>query len=473
MSLKDFLLKIVKLSSFFFLGAFVGCIFLGIVFTFILFKTKQAYSDLVYPGVKIFSQSVAGKNKQEIKEFLDLKNLEIRQKRITFIVKPDKKWEITPKQVDLNLDVLKIEQNLLSVGKKDKKLFGFSSFLQMMVALTKINPEFVYDQEKLKKIIDLVSSEVNVPAQEALFDFKEGKVISFRVSSDGLVVDEEKVLSLVINNFTDEDLSKREMVFDLPTQVVTPKIQASETNKLGIVELLGEGGSSFKDSIPSRVSNIRVASSRLHGIVVPPGEIFSFGKEVGDISDKTGYEKAYVIKDNKTLLEDGGGVCQVSTTMFRAVLNAGLPIIERQAHYYRVGFYEQGGFPPGLDATVYPPSPDFKFKNDTENHVLIQSVFDSQKKKLYFLLYGTTDGRKTEISKPVIHSQTPPPADVYTDDPNLPAGVVKRFDVAHWGAKVSFIRKVFNADGSLKEEKTFWSNYNPWPAVYLRGTGPG
>jgi len=155
--------------------------------------------------------------------------------------------------------------------------------------------------------------------------------------------------------------------------------------------------------------------------------------------------------------------------LFRAALNAGLPIVERKAHYYRVGFYEQGGYPPGLDATVYPPSPDLKFKNDTPAHILIQTIVDKEAKRLVFQLYGTSDGRRVEISKPVIHSQIPPPEPVYIDEPSLPAGVIKRIDSAHWGAKVSFTRKVFNADGSLKEEQTFWSNYVAWPAVFQRG----
>src|SRR6185369_9618298 len=118
---------------------------------------------------------------------------------------------------------------------------------------------------------------------------------------------------------------------------------------------------------------------------------------------------------------DGGGVCQVSTTLFRAALNAGLPIVERHAHAYRVGYYEEDS-PPGFDATVYVPSVDLKFKNDTDHYLLIQTVIDPQELRLTFNLYGTKDDRKVTVTTPVVTNFRPAPADLYQDDPTLPKG---------------------------------------------------
>ena len=123
-------------------------------------------------------------------------------------------------------------------------------------------------------------------------------------------------------------------------------------NDLGVKELVGSGYSTYSGSIENRVFNVSHGASKINGVLIPPGETFSFNKTVGDITAATGFKQAYVIKSGRTVLDDGGGICQVSTTLFRAALNAGLPIVNRTAHAYRVGYYEQG-FPPGIDATIY------------------------------------------------------------------------------------------------------------------------
>jgi vancomycin resistance protein YoaR len=167
-------------------------------------------------------------------------------------------------------------------------------------------------------------------------------------------------------------------------------------------------------------------------------------------------------------LGDGGGVCQVSTTLFRAALNAGLPILERQAHAYRVSYYEQESFA-GLDATVYSPKPDLKIQNDTPAHILIQARVFPQEFKLVFQLYGTADGRRATITNPRLWDQVAPPPPLYIDDPTLPKGEVRQVESPVWGAKAAFDWKVVR-DGQILQERTFYSVYQPWQAVYLRGT---
>jgi vancomycin resistance protein YoaR len=211
-----------------------------------------------------------------------------------------------------------------------------------------------------------------------------------------------------------------------------------------------------------------LASSRFKGVLLAPGEVFSFNKVLGDVSTLTGYRQAYIIKEGRTVLGDGGGVCQVSSTLFRAALNVGLPIVERKAHSYRVSYYEQNS-PVGLDATVYDPTADLKIKNDTPAHILIQPQVNPKNSQLIFEIYGTNDGRVSKISKPTISNLTPPPEDLYQDDPSLPAGTLKQIDWKAWGAKVTYTYNV-SRDGETIFQKTFVSNYQPWQAVYLRGT---
>ncbi|MBI3341637.1 VanW family protein, partial [Candidatus Curtissbacteria bacterium] len=257
--------------------------------------------------------------------------------------------------------------------------------------------------------------------------------------------------------------------FKLPVNVTRAKVDNEEVNKLGIRELVGRGISYFAGSIANRAFNVQLGASRVNGALIAPGEVFSFNKTVGEVTAATGYKQAYVISAGHTVLDDGGGICQVSTTVFRAALNAGLPIISRTGHAYRVGYYEQRGFKPGLDATVFSPSVDFMFKNDTDHHILLQTIYDPVPARLEVDLYGTQDGRRVEQSEPIVTNETAPPPDKREDDPTQPKGTIKQVDFSAWGASAYFTRKVYKNDRLIIDD-VFRTNYRPWQAVFLVGT---
>lgn len=453
-------------------GSAIGFLILFLICTLAVIFFRFKYSGKVCPKVYFFSHDLSGMQIEEVEKILTKEESNFFAQKLTLIWKEDpvKNWEIAPVMIDLRFNR---EEMIREIFFKETVETGINYFWKSYKLLTLpkiINPKYLYDEKKLTEFVSGIANQVDLPAKDALLEFKEGKVTEFKTSEEGRELNQSVLSSNIISSF--DQYPFKETILDLPVEKVLPKVVTSQTNLLGIKELLAGGESFFLDSIPTRVYNIILASSKFHGLVIPPGETFSFAKNIGEISAATGYKQAYVIKEKKTILEDGGGVCQVSTTMFRAALNAGLPIVERQPHYYRVPFYEQGGYPPGLDATVYPPSPDLKFTNDTLAYILIQTEVDKDKKRLVFKFYGTNDGRRSVVEKPIIWSRTPAPNPIYIDEPTLPVGVVKRIDTAHGGAKVSFTRKVFFFNGDLKEEKTFWSNYVPWPAVYQRGTKP-
>ncbi len=311
---------------------------------------------------------------------------------------------------------------------------------------------------------------VNKPAQNAYLRFTTaGKVEEFKPATSGYEVDQEIVVEQILNKLDQTSEKQTESVV-LTVIQKEPDVKNEEVNDLGIKELLARGESWFSGSIDNRIYNIRKAAEQMNGLLIAPGQSFSFIEHLGDVSASTGYKQAYIIKDGKTILGDGGGVCQVSSTLFRAALAAGLPIEERTAHAYRVHYYEER-YQPGFDATIFQPKPDLKIKNDTQAYILIQTIFDEKKKYLSFELYGTHDGRVATISKARIWDVTAPPPDLYQDDPTLKIGVVKQTEHSAWGAKVAFDWKV-TKNGELLQERTFYSNYRPWQAVYLRGTKP-
>jgi len=328
-----------------------------------------------------------------------------------------------------------------------------------------------FDTQKISQKIAEISKYIEREPQNPVFIESEEKVKEFKPSKEGVGVKTEDFLSSLIKVLEEfETTEKTVTTLSIPVKTTVPSIKTEDINNLGIKELLGVGTSKFKGSIPGRVHNIDLAASRLNGVLIAPGETFSFNEALGDVSRYTGYKSAYVIKDGKTILGDGGGVCQVSTTFFRAALNSGLPIIERRAHSYRVYYYEQDS-KPGLDATVYTPTTDLKVKNDTPGHILIQAFTDTKNMTLRFEFYGTNDGRIATTTKPVILSSIAPPVDLYQDDPTLPSGVVKQIEHKAWGAKVVFDYSV-ERNGEEIYKKQFVSNYRPWQAVFLRGIAP-
>lgn len=327
-----------------------------------------------------------------------------------------------------------------------------------------------YDAARITDYLNGVAATVNRAPKDAKFQFDEkaGKVTEFEPAEDGIVVVVERTVPVIEAALA--ALSRDEVVepIILTVQKQSPSVGLNQVNSLGIHERLGVGRSTYKGSIAGRVYNVELAASRLNGTLVKPGEVFSFNAAVGEVSYATGYKAAYVIMNGRTELGDGGGVCQDSTTMFRAALDAGLPIIDRRGHAYRVGYYEQDS-KPGLDATVFAPSTDFTFLNDTPGHLLIQTMVDSPKRALTIIIYGTSDGRKATIKDHVVWDITPPPPDIYQDDPTLAAGTVKQVDWKAGGAKAKFTY-VVERNGEVITEKTFVTTYRPWASIYLRGT---
>ncbi len=301
----------------------------------------------------------------------------------------------------------------------------------------------------------------------ASFKFENNKLIEFEASRDGFVIDQEKMRLDICNNLIEWSNSSLEIKYQLPLIKTMAKVNTSEVNDLGIKELIGRGTSSFRHSSDIRNWNVQKGSEIINRILVAPGETFSFIKNLGDVSLDNGFKQAYVINKGKTVLDVGGGICQVSTTLFRAMLDAGLNITDRKGHAYRVSYYEEDS-KPGFDATVFIPNPDLKFINDTGNYILIQSFYDGVKKTLAYEIYGTRDGRKVEISNYKQWDAAPAPPDVWNDDPTLPPGKIIKDESKVPGLKTSFDWKV-TKNGEILHSKTYVTNYIPWAAVYRRG----
>lgn len=325
--------------------------------------------------------------------------------------------------------------------------------------------------EHLQPVVEELAKEVNRPPQDAEFEYDPQTLVVSKFSPPrkglGLNGDEfKKQLAEIMNQFETTDQKEKDV--ELPVQETEPDKTLASTNDLGIKERIGFGESQYAHSIPNRISNVALTASRINNFLVKPGDEFSFNQALGEVSAATGFKPAYVISGGRTVLGDGGGVCQVSTTLFRALLNAGLPITKRKAHSYRVSYYELNA-KPGIDATVYAGDVDLRFKNDTGHYILIHTQTDSKKLYMTVELYGTSDGRTAEIVDHKVWDLRPAPPPLYVDDPSIPKGQVKQIDFAASGIRASFRNVVKDKDGNVIRDDLYQSNYVPWQAVYLRG----
>ncbi|NDJ54699.1 MAG: hypothetical protein GYB68_16650 [Chloroflexi bacterium] len=248
-------------------------------------------------------------------------------------------------------------------------------------------------------------------------------------------------------------------------EIIEPNVADTDTGEdLGIVEMVSSATTFYYGSSANRRVNIREASSRFHGVVVMPGQDFSFNEYLGDVSLESGFESSMIIFDGRTIEGVGGGVCQVSTTVFQTAFYAGFPILERYPHGYRVGYYEVGEGA-GMDATVYSPIVDFRFQNDTPYHLLLQVGMNVDQQTLTFSFYSTSDGRTVQKSGPQIDDIIPHGPPRYVENPSLAPGQVKQVDYAHDGSTV-IIERIVYRDGAVLYSDVFRSNYVPWSAVY-------
>ena len=432
---------------------------------------EKLLTNRIYPNVLVDGQDVGRKTKKEAIKLVAKKYDKLN--RINFVIRYDDEVVATmsAKKIDLTQDVNEIVDRAYLVARIPHFLSKTQQRIYTIFRLKnyKFSTSVKYDQAEIDEFMDLSEEKYNKPAKNALFSFGNGKVTQFRPEESGVEIDSEKFKSDIRKEVYSLKQKQQNKYIVINKKIIKPEITLSDANDFGIKELIGTGVSNYNHSIPERIHNVLLATSKFNGVLIKPEEVFSFNDTIGDISVLTGYRPAYIIKAGRTVLGDGGGVCQVSTTVFRAALNTGLPIIERTAHAYRVSYYEQDS-QPGFDATVYGPTVDFKFKNDTGNYILIQTEVDKTNNILTFKFYGKNDGRKVELSQARVYDVQPPLPEIREEDPTLKRGVVKQVDFPAWGAKSIFNYKVTRGEEILFE-KEFFSSFRPWQAVYLVGTG--
>jgi len=358
-------------------------------------------------------------------------------------------WTIEPQKLAEMLTIQRVEDSSATGYQVGLNLSGLRPYLE-----------------------DLLHQLYRLPSNTRfMFNDDTGQLEVIQPAVIGRVLDVDATLEKV-----QQQLMQGEHNVQLAMDYSEPEVVDSATGaSLGIRELVSVHTSHFRGSSAERMHNIEVAAARFHGLLVPPGATFSMAEVMGNVSLDEGYSEALIIFGGRTIKGVGGGVCQVSTTLFRTVFLGGYPVVERYPHAYRVGYYEQnsGGYDSnlaGLDATVFVPVVDFKFTNDTPYWLLMETYFNPKKQTLMWKFYSTSDGRTVEWSTTGPTNVVEPPEPVYEENPELASGEINQVEWAAEGAEVTIARTVYR-NGEVLFRDTFFTSYQPWGDVFQYGPG--
>ena len=324
------------------------------------------------------------------------------------------------------------------------------------------------DLDALRLSLSELKTYVDRQPADARFVFNEGtgQIEPISASRVGRVMDVEASITAI-----NDALFRGEHTVALVVGEQQPSVADTATGAdLGITQEIASHTTYFYGSSSERIQNIVAASEQFNGVLVAPGEIFSMGNALGDVSLENGFAEALIIYGGRTIKGVGGGVCQVSTTLFRTVFYAGFPVVERYSHAYRVSYYEKtisGDVDPnlaGLDATVYFPLVDFRFTNDTPYWMLMETDVNVSARTLTWKLYSTPDGRSVTWETTGPMNIEPPPSPVFEENPELDTGEIRQIDYPAQGADVDVTRTVWR-NGQVYFSDRFQTHYEPWAAV--------
>jgi len=330
------------------------------------------------------------------------------------------------------------------------------------------------DAQAIEPFLGTIAPQVNRNSANARFYFEDAsrQLVLVQSAQVGRTLDVAATRDAVT-----QGLLQGEHTIPLALKLAQPEVTDDMTAaSLGITGLVESYTSYFRGSSAARLQNIDAARMQFHGLLVPPNTTFSMADALGDVSLENGYAEALIIYNGRSITGVGGGVCQVSTTLFRTAYYSGYPIVERHEHAYRVYYYEQTatGYDTGLaglDATVYVPLVDLKFTNDRPYWLLMETYFYRDEQKLEWKFYSGDDGRTVDVQPLGLTNIVPAGDPNFEENPGLGSGEISQAD--WWstdGADVAVTRAV-SRGGQILFTDTIRTHYEPHPAVCQFGPG--
>ena len=354
-----------------------------------------------------------------------------------------------------------------------------TSMLASMLSVGRVQLEGVWqyqismDTRPLEQYLDQIAPQLDRDPKNARFYYDDptSQLVLVEHATTGRSLDIQATKDAVMKGVLEGQHN-----IPLVVKLTPPQVPDNATaQSLGITGLVSAYSSYFRGSGSPRLQNIKAASERFYGLLVPPHATFSMGDAIGDISLDNGYAEALIIYNGKSITGVGGGVCQVSTTLYRTALYGGYPIVERHYHAYRVYYYEQTAHGTdqnlaGEDATVYFPLVDLKFTNDRDSWLLMETYFHPETYSLEWKFYSGDDGRTVDVENLGLRNVVPAPAPRFDENPDLAPNEIKQVEWPGDGADIT-VTRVVSRNGQVLFTDSIPTHYEPWEAVCQYGPG--
>ena len=422
-----------------------------------VFFLNPANAGKVLPGVTVMGIDLSNLDKKEsvakIAAYKD--DLYATNVKVKYL---DQSYSLPVSEIGLDLNEENIVDEAMHIGRNGSLVKQWKDRQQMKESGVDFNPPLNIDREKVIQITGEFTQSISEEPVDANFVVDGNDNVTISPGKDGQEVDLDKMM---------EDLSGAIMVgnspeIELALITVSPERTTEALTESGVNGVLGGYFTNFNQSQVNRTYNIRLAAGAYDGLLVQPGEVVSFNKTVGPRSISAGYRNAPVIVNNELVEGIGGGVCQVSSTLYNSVLLAGLEIVERTCHALQVSYV-----PIGRDATVVDDALDFVFRNNTKNYIYIKAFVNGG--RLTIKIYGNmADKKEVQVNSWV--TQVISPDVVYEDDPNLPKGEEVVLEGGASGYRAA-AERLFLINGIVERRETLGSSsYHAQKRVVAVGT---
>ncbi len=408
----------------------------------------------IYEGVKIDEFDVSNKTKEEALECIKVKREEDLSEKQMNLKYGENVYTVSLKDLGFKYDYDNAVDNAYKIGRDGNFINRLKTIKNIKKNGKVIELESGYDKELIDKYVSTIKEDLNVESRNAVFNFNGGNI---QVSEEvvGREVDEKALKTAMEDNIYKLD------DIEIPVNIVEPKVKKEFLSRIN--GIIGEFSTSLGRSNIERKNNIRVASNEISGTLVMPKETVSFNELTGPRSEESGYKEANVIVNGEFLPGLGGGVCQVSTTLYNALLCADLSIVERTNHSIPVSYVDLG-----QDATVSFGNLDLKFRNDFDFPVYINMKVSED--RVYAYIYGDRNSKDYEVNITSEIVEKVPPETEIIKDKNLKSGKKELVQSGREGYKVKTYKQVVKNGKVIKEEQITSDFYKPLNYIYKVGT---
>lgn len=429
----------------------------GLIPAYFVSATDGNWKGVVYPGVYIEDLNVSGKELSEVKELVEKQYGNVLLSKKIEIMVNGKSYILDYSKLDARYNIDEIVKEAFSYGKQGNIIERYK--LIKSDEKKEFQLGFAYDSKHIDELLDRIEQEANRSPINARISIVNGN-INITPEVNGVKLQREKLKEAIAEQINGK-LSYQNIKIEAPLDIINPKITAEKLSSIDTI--VSTFGTSFSTSTANRINNIDLATKAINGTLLMPGETFSFNQIVGERTRARGYKDAGVIIGDSIQSGLGGGICQVSTTLYNAMLKANLKQSERRNHTLPLSYVGMG-----LDATIDWGNIDLKFKNTLDSPIYIEGY--TKNKNVYFNIYSSKELTKRTYEMVTDIYDTVQPNIKYIDDPNRPQGETVVVKQSAAGYKVKVYRKTYENGKLINTELISNDYYMPINGEVLRGT---